>query len=112
MSIRFSGVFVVPGEKSTMHEKTQNHPPQKIKNVAIVAPTRSNSLDYLNFEEKRQLIASSLSLSDFLSVGKEAKEIKEIKDAGVATVIVGEFNDLIIWILYLRFVSVTVVCAF
>ncbi|KAJ1530382.1 hypothetical protein ONE63_005291 [Megalurothrips usitatus] len=34
--------------------------------VAIVAPQRSNSLDYLNFEEKRQLIASSLSLSDFL----------------------------------------------
>lgn len=27
---------------------------------------RSTSLDFLNFEEKRQLIASSLSLSDFL----------------------------------------------
>ncbi|KAF7274846.1 hypothetical protein GWI33_012477 [Rhynchophorus ferrugineus] len=75
-----------------MHEKMlqQQQPQQqhKTKSVAIVAPTRSNSLDYLNFEEKRQLIASSLSLSDFLSVGKEAKEIKEIKEAGVATVIV------------------------
>lgn len=38
----------------------------KTKSVAIVAPQRSNSLDYLNFEERRQLIASSLSLSDFL----------------------------------------------
>lgn len=27
---------------------------------------RSNSMDYLNFEEKRQIIASSLSLTDFL----------------------------------------------
>ncbi|KAI9581347.1 hypothetical protein GQX74_012672 [Glossina fuscipes] len=37
------------------------------KSVTItVTPQRSNSLDYLNFEEKRQLIASSLSLSDIL----------------------------------------------
>jgi hypothetical protein len=36
------------------------------KSVTITAQ-RSNSLDYLNFEEKRQLIASSLSLSDILS---------------------------------------------
>lgn len=27
---------------------------------------KSNSMDYLNFEEKRQIIASSLSLTDFL----------------------------------------------
>lgn len=32
-------------------------------------PQRSNSLDYLNFEEKRQLIASSLSLTDFIHCG-------------------------------------------
>ncbi|XP_076266504.1 phosphatase and actin regulator 4 isoform X11 [Rhynchophorus ferrugineus] len=96
MSVHFSGVFVVPVDRpqpaTIMHEKMlqQQQPQQqhKTKSVAIVAPTRSNSLDYLNFEEKRQLIASSLSLSDFLSVGKEAKEIKEIKEAGVATVIV------------------------
>lgn len=37
------------------------------KSVTItVTPQRSNSMDYLNFEEKRQLIASSLSLSDIL----------------------------------------------
>lgn len=98
MSVRFSGVFVVPGsEKSAaMHDRTQNNPPAKVKNVAIVAPTRSNSLDYLNFEEKRQLIASSLSLSDFLSVGKEAKEIKQIKETGVTAVIVGKFVVLTI----------------
>lgn len=73
-----------------MHEKNGNNPPKQ-KTVAIVAPTRSNSLDYLNFEEKRRLIASSLSLSDFLSVGNaDAKELKDLKD-GVTTVIVGKF---------------------
>lgn len=76
-----------------MHEKNGNNP-QKPKSVAIVAPTRSNSLDYLNFEEKRRLIASSLSLSDFLSVGNaDAKEIKDMKD-GVTAVIVGESGRL------------------
>lgn len=43
------------------------------KSVAIVTPQRSNSLDYLNFEERRQLIASSLSLSDILN--NPAKEV-------------------------------------
>lgn len=43
------------------------------KSVTIVATTqRSNSLDYLNFEEKRQLIASSLSLSELLHCGPAA----------------------------------------
>lgn len=43
------------------------------KSVTItVTPQRSNSMDYLNFEEKRQLIASSLSLSDILHVGPAA----------------------------------------
>lgn len=74
-------------EKITTTQATNNS--CKMKTVAIVAPTRSNSLDYLNFQEKRQLIASSLSLSDFLSVGNNTT--KEIKD-GVATVIVGEFD--------------------
>ncbi|KAK9877083.1 hypothetical protein WA026_016108 [Henosepilachna vigintioctopunctata] len=50
----------------------------KTKAVAIVAPQRSNSLDYLNFQEKRELIASSLSISEFLNVGNNtAKELKE-----------------------------------
>ncbi|CAG9819167.1 unnamed protein product [Phaedon cochleariae] len=74
-----------------MHEKNGNQPaPQRQKTVAIVAPTRSNSLDYLNFEEKRRLIASSLSLSDFLSVGSaDPKDLKDLRD-GVATVIVAK----------------------
>lgn len=43
------------------------------KSVTIVATQqRSNSLDYLNFEEKRQLIASSLSLSELLHCGPAA----------------------------------------
>lgn len=52
------------------------------RSVTIVTPQRSNSLDYLNFEEKRQLIASSLSLSEILQCGPAAaahaaKEIAE-----------------------------------
>ncbi|XP_072392778.1 uncharacterized protein [Diabrotica undecimpunctata] len=70
-----------------MHEKNGNNNPPKQKTVAIVAPTRSNSLDYLNFEEKRRLIASSLSLSDFLAVGNT--DTKDLKD-GVTTVIVAK----------------------
>lgn len=43
------------------------------KSVTItVTPQRSNSMDYLNFEEKRQLIASSLSLSDILQCNPAA----------------------------------------
>lgn len=40
---------------------------QKSVTITQLTAQRSNSLDYLNFEEKRQLIASSLSLSDILS---------------------------------------------
>ncbi|XP_031349513.1 synaptotagmin-15-like [Photinus pyralis] len=84
MSIKLSGVYLVPSQ--VLSDKSGNNAVTKTKTVAIVAPQRSNSLDYLNFEEKRQIIASSLSLSDFLHVGNNAT--KEIKD-GVATVIVG-----------------------
>lgn len=86
MSVHVSGVYILPPQM--LPEKNGNGQ-TKTKTVAIVAPQRSNSLDYLNFEEKRQLIASSLSLSDFLHVGSTNKEIKDIKD-GVATVIVGK----------------------
>lgn len=86
MSVRMSSVYLVPS--NVIPEKNGNTVVStKTKTVAIVAPQRSNSLDYLNFEEKRQIIASSLSLSDFLHVGNAAKEIKE----GVTTVIVGKF---------------------
>jgi phosphatase and actin regulator 4 len=65
---------------------------QKSVTTVIVAPQRSNSLDYLNFEEKRQLIASSLSLSDILQVGPAVAQAA--KDVAASTVI-GKINELI-----------------
>lgn len=41
-----------------------------------VRGTRTTSLDQLDFQERRQLIASSLSLTDFLHVG--AKEVAAV----------------------------------
>lgn len=58
------------------------------KSVAIVTPQRSNSMDYLNFEEKRQLIASSLSLSDIIHCGPAAAA-KEV----AANTIIGRSFD-------------------
>lgn len=59
------------------------------KSVTItVTPQRSNSLDYLNFEEKRQLIASSLSLSDILQVGPAVAQAA--KDVAAASSVIGE----------------------
>ncbi|XP_051160442.1 uncharacterized protein LOC127281013, partial [Leptopilina boulardi] len=84
MSIRLSGVYLVQatgatdgneksGKVSQGNENNHHHHHHQSKTVTIVAgPQRSNSLDYLNFEEKRQLIASSLSLSDFLAHGPAA----------------------------------------
>ncbi|EFN72031.1 hypothetical protein EAG_13983 [Camponotus floridanus] len=84
MSIRVSGVYLVPSpgadnggnDKSVDHQEQHHHHHHHhhhSKTVTIVtAPQRSNSLDYLNFEEKRQIIASSLSLSDFLAHGPAA----------------------------------------
>lgn len=58
------------------------------KSVTItVTPQRSNSLDYLNFEEKRQLIASSLSLSDILQGPTVAA-----KEVAASTVIGKHYN--------------------
>jgi hypothetical protein len=59
------------------------------KSVTItVTPQRSNSLDYLNFEEKRQLIASSLSLSDILQVGPAVAQAA--KDVAAASSVIGK----------------------
>jgi phosphatase and actin regulator 3 len=80
ISVVVMSVSEVLAPSQTMHEKNGNAI-TKTKNVAIVAPQRSNSLDYLNFEEKRRLIASSLSLSDFLAAGNNTT--KELKDAVV-----------------------------
>lgn len=69
MSLRVpGGVYLMPPSGAPLSQGSgpphnQNKPPAA---VAIVTPQRSNSLDFLNFEEKRQLIASSLSLTDFL----------------------------------------------
>lgn len=72
------------------------------KSVTIVTAQRSNSLDYLNFEEKRKLIASSLSLSEILC-GPAA--VHAAKDVSVNTVI-GEFWFSILW---LRVLDVSII---
>ncbi|CAH2086557.1 unnamed protein product [Euphydryas editha] len=55
-----------------------------------VRGTRTNSLDQLDFQERRQLIASSLSLTDFLHVG--AKEVAAV--AGSREVSTVAFDEL------------------
>ncbi|CAF4773382.1 unnamed protein product [Pieris macdunnoughi] len=53
--------------------------------VQTVRGTRTNSLDHLDFQERRQLIASSLSLTDFLHVGaKEVAAVAAKKQNGTA----------------------------
>lgn len=65
------------------------------KSVTItVTPQRSNSLDYLNFEEKRQLIASSLSLSDILQVGPAVAQAA--KDVAAASSVIGKCTKHVI----------------
>lgn len=91
MSIRVSGVYLVhsPGQPSSPEKSDTGSggvvAVVKPTAVAIVTPQRSNSLDYLNFEEKRQIIASSLSLSDFLHHGPAAA-----KGVAATKVIVGK----------------------
>lgn len=108
MSIRVSGVYLVPtspgatdnggNDKSVDHHHQQqqqhhhHHHHHSTKTVTIVtAPQRSNSLDYLNFEEKRQIIASSLSLSDFLAHGPAAAAAAA-KEVAANTVIAKKQN--------------------
>ncbi|XP_070151616.1 phosphatase and actin regulator 2 isoform X6 [Polyergus mexicanus] len=109
MSIRVSGVYLVPtspgatdnggNDKSVDHRRHQqqqqhhhHHHHHSTKTVTIVtAPQRSNSLDYLNFEEKRQIIASSLSLSDFLAHGPAAAAAAA-KEVAANTVIAKKQN--------------------
>ncbi|XP_043254265.1 phosphatase and actin regulator 2 isoform X9 [Colletes gigas] len=105
MSIRVSGVYLVPSPAANEgnNEKTGNLPAENnlhqqhhhhhaAKTVTIVAgPQRSNSLDYLNFEEKRQIIASSLSLSDFLAHGPAAAAAAA-KEVAANTVIAKKQN--------------------
>lgn len=51
-----------------------------MRRVTIVTTQRSNSLDYLNFQKKRELIASTLSLSEILQCGSSAQASKEIAE--------------------------------
>ncbi|XP_032670418.1 phosphatase and actin regulator 2 isoform X5 [Odontomachus brunneus] len=109
MSIRVSGVYLVPSpgggndagndkpgnlgvEAGLHHQQHHHHHHTTTKTVTIVAaPQRSNSLDYLNFEEKRQIIASSLSLSDFLAHGPAAAAAAA-KEVAANTVIAKKQN--------------------
>ncbi|XP_067203613.1 phosphatase and actin regulator 2 isoform X10 [Linepithema humile] len=111
MSIRVSGVYLVPTSPGSndnggndkggnlavdgnLHHQQQHHHHHHstTKTVTIVtAPQRSNSLDYLNFEEKRQIIASSLSLSDFLAHGPAAAAAAA-KEVAANTVIAKKQN--------------------
>ncbi|XP_076653876.1 phosphatase and actin regulator 2 isoform X8 [Halictus rubicundus] len=107
MSIRVSGVYLVPSPganegnnekpnnlstENNLHQQHHHHHHHATKTVTIVAgPQRSNSLDYLNFEEKRQIIASSLSLSDFLAHGPAAAAAAA-KEVAANTVIAKKQN--------------------
>jgi phosphatase and actin regulator 4 len=97
MSIRVSGVYLVhsPGQPSSPEKGNAGSDGVvgvvKPTAVAIVTPQRSNSLDYLNFEEKRQIIASSLSLSDFLH-HRPAGVPPATKGVAATKVIVGKLN--------------------
>lgn len=64
------------------------------RTVTIVTPQRSNSLDYLNFEEKRQLIASSLSLSELIQCGPAAAAAHAAKEIAENAVI-GKFKQVV-----------------
>ncbi|KAK7085890.1 hypothetical protein SK128_007226, partial [Halocaridina rubra] len=62
MSLKINSVYI-----DTSPTRTSKPPPPTI---------RSNSLDQLNFQEKRQLIASTLSLSEILGGGPQKGKIK------------------------------------
>lgn len=98
MSIRVSGVYLVPSPGQPSSPEKSDSPVSggvvavmKPTAVTIVTPQRSNSLDYLNFEEKRRIIASSLSLSDFLHHGPAAAAAAA-KGVAATKVIVGKFK--------------------
>lgn len=66
MSVRLSsGCLPANGEKPPSSDTIDSNGQQNNLQEQHQQP-RSNSMDYLNFEEKRQIIASSLSLTDFL----------------------------------------------
>ena len=122
MSIRLSGVYLVPApgaetqgtdkspgpnsdnnqyrqqlnnhqyQHNQYHHHHHHHHQNKTVTIVAAAPQRSNSLDYLNFEEKRQIIASSLSLSDFLAHGPAAAAAAA-KEVAANTVVIGKLTN-------------------
>lgn len=65
-------------ESASPHNVTESPPPYQADNVVMnnSLQSRAASLDHLNFEEKRKLIASSLSLSEMLSADSSTKPAK------------------------------------
>lgn len=91
MTLRMSGVCFVSTSTTTSPTTMSKLNNEKLmKQVTIVTPQRSNSMDYLNFEQKRELIASSLSLSDFLHCNPAAAAAAAAKEVAATTVIVGK----------------------
>ncbi|XP_014606725.1 PREDICTED: phosphatase and actin regulator 2 isoform X4 [Polistes canadensis] len=78
-------------QQHRQQQQQQQYHPTKTVTIAPT-PQRSNSLDYLNFEEKRQIIASSLSLSDFLAHGPAAAAAAAAKEVAANTVIAKKQN--------------------
>ena len=66
MKATIRAASVAPASESNAN--VNNKTAAAVTAVTAAATTHSQSLDYLhmNFEEKRQIIASSLSLSDFI----------------------------------------------
>lgn len=86
------------------HEYQQQSVLTMQKSVTItVTPQRSNSLDYLNFEEKRQLIASSLSLSDILQVGPAVAQV-----AKEASTVIGKDQIRLLLLLHQQHLFITI----
>lgn len=83
MSVQGQSPHIVNNNNSPHHENLFT----MHRSVTIVTPQRSNSLDYLNFEEKRQLIASSLSLSEILQCGPAAAAAHAAKEIAENAVI-------------------------
>ncbi|XP_058975715.1 phosphatase and actin regulator 4 isoform X2 [Musca domestica] len=93
-SLVLSSNSAMPHHESEDPEDDQHQQQQQQQQLCVVAkmqksvtitvtPQRSNSMDYLNFEEKRQLIASSLSLSDILHCNQPGN-VNENKDQLIA----------------------------
>lgn len=88
MSMRANTPKIINNNNSPNHESLLT----MHRTVTIVTPQRSNSLDYLNFEEKRQLIASSLSLSEILQCGPAAAAAHAAKEIA-ETAVIGKFCE-------------------